>query len=129
MRIAIATDGHYVSEHFGRCPFYTIADIDNGELKGRNKLNNPGHYPGLIPKFLKGHGVEYIIAGGMGKRAQDLFKEYEIKTILGVEGTLEKVINNLCRGELKAGESLCQPGKGRGYGLDKSLCDHNDHKH
>lgn len=31
MRIAISTDGKYVSQHFGRCPSYTLVDIENGK--------------------------------------------------------------------------------------------------
>ena len=32
MTIAIATDGQYVSTHFGRCQAYTLVDIENGEI-------------------------------------------------------------------------------------------------
>ena len=35
MRIAISTDGRYVSPHFGRCPSFTLVDIENGKtVKG-----------------------------------------------------------------------------------------------
>ena len=30
MRIAISTDGSSVSGHFGRCPSFTIVDIEDG---------------------------------------------------------------------------------------------------
>ena len=34
------------------------------------------------------------------------------------------------KGTLKSGESLCKSGAGKGYGLDKSQCDHpHDHDH
>ncbi|MGB2705850.1 MAG: NifB/NifX family molybdenum-iron cluster-binding protein, partial [Candidatus Omnitrophota bacterium] len=32
MKIAISTDGEFVSPHFGRCPDFTILDIENGKL-------------------------------------------------------------------------------------------------
>jgi len=132
MKIAIATDGGFVSAHFGRCPSYTIVDVENGELIGRQTIDNPGHHPGFLPQFLSQQGVNCIVAGGMGRRAQDLFAQAGIETVLGVSGNIDEVISELLKGSLEGGESLCQPGAGRGYGLDKTRCDHQgygEHEH
>ena len=32
MRVAISTDGDFVSAHFGRCPSFTIIDIENDKF-------------------------------------------------------------------------------------------------
>ncbi|MEA3306914.1 MAG: NifB/NifX family molybdenum-iron cluster-binding protein, partial [Elusimicrobiota bacterium] len=74
MRIAISTEGDSVSMHFGRCPLFTIVDIESGKVVSKSSLNNPGHEPGAIPKFLNEHGVNCIVAGGMGQRAQTFFQ-------------------------------------------------------
>ena len=124
MRVAISTDGGEVSGHFGRCPSFTIVDLVDGKVIKRDIIDNPGHQPGLIPEFLKGQGVEYIIAGGMGMRAQQFFGEMEIKTIMGITGSVDDVIEKLIAGTLAGGESLYKPGDGKGYGLDKEECDH-----
>ena len=124
MRIAISTDGDLVSPHFGRCPTFTIVDIDGGVIMKREALENPGHQPGFIPQFLHQKGVECIVCGGMGRRATSLFSEYGIQTILGVTGYIEDVLEKIKQGTLEGGESLCKPGSGKGYGLDKSECDH-----
>ena len=111
MRIAVSTDGDQVSAHFGRCP---------------------GHQPGLIPQFLHEKGVECIIAGGMGMRAQGFFDELGIKAIVGISGKVDDTIDQLVKGTLKGGESLCKPGAGKGYGVEKEECDHPDegeHEH
>ena len=129
MRVAIATEGDLISAHFGRCPVFTIIDIENGKVLNKTELSNPGHQPGLIPQFLKEKGVECIIAGGMGMRAISLFEQYGIKTLMGISGKIIDVIEQLIRGELKGGESLCRPGSGKGYGLDKNECDHTHDKH
>jgi len=71
-------------------------------------------------------GVECIIAGGMGGRAAVLFDQYEIQPIMGVTGKIEEVITRLLNGTLEGGESLCRPGQGKGYGLDKTECDHEE---
>jgi len=72
MKIAFSTDNGAVSAHFGRCPEFTIAEIDNGIVKESKTVANPGHEPGRIPEFLHGMGVEVIVAGGMGRRAVSL---------------------------------------------------------
>ena len=124
MRAAISTDGIYVSEHFGRCPTFTFLDIEGVETVNRTEINNPGHSPGLIPQFLHGKGVRLIICGGMGARASSLFEELGIETIRGVSGKIDEVISKLEKGILEGGESLCKPGAGRGYGVEKTVCDH-----
>jgi len=67
MRVAISTDGEYVSAHFGRCPAFTILDIDQGRVVGREMIENPGHQPGFIPRFLHDKGVNCIIGGAWGR--------------------------------------------------------------
>ncbi|MBN1695873.1 MAG: NifB/NifX family molybdenum-iron cluster-binding protein [Spirochaetales bacterium] len=133
MKIAISTEGDFVSAHFGRCPHFTLVDIDGDTIVKREVINNPGHHPGYLPRFLHEKGVEYIIAGGMGMRAQMLFNENNIKTIMGITGKIDDILEQVCSGTLKGGESLCRPGSGKGYGLDKTECDHgtehHDHPH
>ena len=126
MRIAISTDGGSVSMHFGRCPSFTIADIENGQLTKKEIVKNPGHVPGAIPQFLHQKGVNCIIAGGMGMRATGFFTELGIKTILGINGSVDETIDKLLTGDLESGQSTCNPGEGKGYGLDKNQCDHEN---
>lgn len=124
MRIAISTDGDFVSAHFGRCPHFTIVDIEDNKVVKKEVLANPGHMPGAIPQFLHQKGVKVIIAGGMGMRATGLFDELGIKAIVGISGKIDEVIERLSKGTLEGGESLCRPGSGKGYGLDKTVCNH-----
>lgn len=124
MKIAISTDGEFVSAHFGRCPTFTIVEIENGRIKDTQTIANPGHSPGFIPRFLHERGVRYIVAGGMGPRASGFFEELGMQAIVGVSGTIKDVIDQILKGTLRSGESLCRPGAGKGYGLDKSVCDH-----
>ncbi len=92
MRMAISTDGDLVSEHFGRCPHYTIIDIEDNNVTKKEVVENPGHMPGAIPRFLHEKGVECIVCGGMGQRAMMFFKEYGIQTIVGVSGKIDEII-------------------------------------
>ena len=128
MKIAISTEGDFVSAHFGRCPCFTIIEVKEGKIIGREVIDNPGHHPGFLPQFLNKKGVSAIVAGGMGQRAVDLFAEAEIKVVVGVSGKIEKIVEKLQNGTLEGGESLCKPGLGKGYGLDKTECDHPEEK-
>lgn len=125
MKAVISTDGGYVSAHFGRCPQFTIVDIQGGKVVSKEVIDNPGHSPGYLPQFFHEKGVECIIAGGMGGNAQNLFNQYNIRQYVGVSGSIDSIVTQLLTGTLTGGESLCSPGGGRGYGVDKAGgCDH-----
>jgi len=110
MKIAISTEGHSVSAHFGRCPSYTLVEIRDGKVVERGEIPNPGHSPGFLPGYLAERGVTTIIAGGMGPRAQDLFSGNNIETIIGVEGPVDDVIGRFLQGKLEGGPSRCDHG-------------------
>ncbi len=110
MKIAIATDNSQVSGHFGRCGHYTIFEVEEKEVKGKTIIDTPAHQPGMLPGFLNEKGVNYVICGGMGPRAQNLFKQMNIEPIIGVTGTVDEVIQDFLKGTLKGGESLCDHG-------------------
>ncbi|NLB00716.1 MAG: dinitrogenase iron-molybdenum cofactor biosynthesis protein [Methanomicrobiales archaeon] len=107
MRIAIAQDGNKVSEHFGHCECYAIFDVEDSIIYRRDDLPSPGHEPGKLPVFLAGHGVNLIIAGGMGPRAVELFHGNGIQVLLGVSGNTDYVAQDYIAGRLTPGKSSC----------------------
>ena len=128
MKIAISTEGDFVSAHFGRCPVFTIVRIEDGKEVEREVVQNPGHEPGRIPQFLHEKAVECIICGGMGMRAVELFKQLGLKSVVGITGRVDETVQKLIGGTLEGGESLCSPGAGKGYGIEKSECSHPEEK-
>ncbi|MBN1272688.1 MAG: hypothetical protein JXB26_10515 [Candidatus Aminicenantes bacterium] len=112
MKVAIATDQDSVSAHFGRCDSYSIYEIEEGKILDKKIIPNPGHEPGFLPQFLAEREVTCIIAGGMGPRAQNLFSQKNIKTITGVQGKIEEVIEQFLEQDLASGEDLCGHRKG-----------------
>ncbi len=115
-RIAIATEGTDVAQHFGRCSAYTLVDIADGKAENLVVIPNPGHQPGFLPGYLAEKGIKCIITGGMGARAQNLFNEQGIDVIYGVTGPVAEVITGYLAGTLAGGESLCERGEGHGDG-------------
>ena len=110
MKIAISTDNGSVSAHFGRCPSYTLVEAEAGKIVSQEEIPNPGHSPGFLPGYLAERGVTTIIAGGMGPRAQGLFADNKIETIIGVEGRIPDVIDRFLKGTLEGGRDLCDHG-------------------
>ena len=118
-KIAIAVDNNKVSAHFGRCPSFAIIELQGNELSSQEIIPNPGHRTGFLPEFFAEKGVHIIICGGMGRRALDLFSEKKIKTIIGITGEIGEVIEKYSKGQLEESDSFCQPGAGKGYGIEK----------
>ncbi len=116
MKIAIATEGETVAQHFGRCSSYTIVESEDGKILKREIIANPGHEPGFLPKFLSELGVDFILSGGMGQKAITLFHQRGVEPVVGVSGKVDDVITSFINGELETGESDCDHGKdGRGH--------------
>jgi predicted Fe-Mo cluster-binding NifX family protein len=124
MKIAIATDKDYVSQHFGRCERYTIAEIKDGEVISREEVDAPAHEKGVLPDFISQFGVDTVIVGGMGRRAQDIFRNKGVEIIIGVSGSIDEVIENLISGELVIGDNTCTPGSGKGNHHPDHNCNH-----
>ncbi len=112
MIIAVATEENMVAQHFGRCPEYTIFKLADGAVSEEKVIANPGHEPGFLPGYLAQMGVNCIIAGGMGPRAQSLFTNENIKTYIGISGPIKEVIEAYLSGNLQSGESTCDHPQG-----------------
>lgn len=111
MRIAIASDEKKVSTHFGRCEGFWIFDVEGKEIKSSSFLPNPGHRPGFLPEFLKNHGVDCVISGGMGTSAIEFFNNYGIDIITGAEGEVDEIVKKYLEGTLIVSNSPCEEHK------------------
>jgi len=111
-RIALACEDNQglsgqMSQHFGRCPYYLIVDVDGHEIKKTDSVNNPyynNHVPGKVPQFINEQGVNVMIAGGMGPRAIDMFTNLGIEVVTGAIGNAGNVLQAYLRGEISGVE-------------------------
>ncbi len=68
----------------------------------------PEHEPGLLPAWLAEKGAGFVIAGGMGSRAQQLFAEQGVSVIIGAPvAEPETVVQQYLTGSLVTGENVC----------------------
>ena len=107
MKIAIASEGKMVTEHFGHCEGFIIFEAENGQITKSETIPNPGHRPGFLPNFLNDMGVNVIISGGMGGGAIDIFHEKSIEVIVGASGDARTAAEKYLKGELKSTGSVC----------------------
>jgi predicted Fe-Mo cluster-binding NifX family protein len=116
MKIAFASEDNQgllgsLSAHFGRCPYYTIVDVEDKTVSNVQIIDNPyftNHVPGAVPQFIKEQGAQVMIAGGMGPRALELFNQLGIEAITtGIQENLETILNAYLRGDI-SGATGCE---------------------
>ncbi|HBY21655.1 MAG: dinitrogenase iron-molybdenum cofactor [Clostridiales bacterium GWE2_32_10] len=107
MNVAIACNGDMSSDHFGHCEGFKVYEVEGKDIKNEYFLENPGHKPGFLPVYLNEKGINIIIAGGMGERAQELFNENNIQVIVGASGKAGDLINEYLKENLKSDGSVC----------------------
>jgi Mrp family chromosome partitioning ATPase/predicted Fe-Mo cluster-binding NifX family protein len=108
MKIAIPIAEGKLTAHFGHAAEFAIVHVEDQEVKDKELLTPPPHEPGVLPKWLGDLGVDVIIAGGMGSRAQGLFGENGIKVLTGAPSlTPEELVEQYLANSLVTGENVC----------------------
>ena len=108
MKIAIPTAEGKLAMHFGHCEKFSLIDVENAEIVKTEEALPPPHEPGVLPKWLGELNVDVIIAGGMGVRAQDLFKANGIKVLVGAPAdSVEDLVKAYLGGTLVTGANVC----------------------
>ena len=110
MRYAVPVSNGRLATHFGHCEHFALFDVDEATkaIVRKEFVTSPGHEPGLLPVWLAEEGVSAVIAGGMGSRAQALFRENRINVIIGArEDDPEQIVLDYIRGTLATGDNVC----------------------
>jgi len=97
-----------LTPHFGHCVSFALIDVKGKEIEKREDVVPPPHEPGLLPRWLGERGVNVIIAGGMGSRAQELFAAGGIKVVAGASREApEALVKAYLEGTLVTGANAC----------------------
>lgn len=105
-----------LGQHFGHCDLYTIVEIENGEALNVSLLPNVPHQHGgcMAPvNHLASHGVQKLIAGGMGMRPLMGFQQKGIEVYFGGASALvQDAVNAFIEGRLSqfSTENTCGGG-------------------
>ncbi len=110
MKIAVPVAQGRLSAHFGHSEQFVVFEVDeqSKEILKKSSHVPPPHEPGLLPRWLHELGVNLIIAGGMGQRAQQLFAQNGISVVVGAPAdTPEDLVAAYLSESLQAGENIC----------------------
>lgn len=119
MKIALPVDGGRVSGHFGHAEKFAIFEVDRSSnaITGSSEAVPPPHEEGAIPKWLREQGVSLVIAGGLGRKAKQLFDDMGIDVVTGApQDEPAAVVRFHLDGTLESGDNACGHGSGGGSG-------------
>lgn len=107
-RIAIPVEDGMLCEHFGHCEYFYVADLENNEIVKEENITPPEHQPGLYPAWVAGKGVSIVIAGGMGEKAKQLFRQQNIDLHVGADKKEpNELVLDFIKGNLIIGANTC----------------------
>jgi predicted Fe-Mo cluster-binding NifX family protein len=107
MRLAVPTRDGHVDDHFGHCAYYTIFDIEDGQIVRTERLESPQGCgcKSNIASVMQDMGIELMLAGNMGEGARNKLQSHNIRVIRGCKGDIEAVVKGyLCGFILDSGE-------------------------
>ncbi len=96
--------------HFGHSEQFALLDVNTVERTILNfrQAAPPAHEPGVLPQWLHEQGVNLVIAGGMGGRAQAILAQQGIEVIIGAPAEPpESLVRSYLDGTLQIGENIC----------------------
>ncbi len=108
MKIAIPVADGKLTAHFGHCQEFALIEVEDNAIKKKETHVPPPHEPGVLPAWLHSLGADVIIAGGMGGRAIDLFKQNSINVIIGAPALEpEALVRSYLDNTLVSGANVC----------------------
>ena len=112
MKYAIPVNRGQLSLHFGQSTEFMLINTDaQGHIIGKETISTVAHNCGGIPKILSEHGVNIVLAGGMGYTPRMILETNDIEVVLGVsESDPEKAVIGHVKGSLASGQNTCSHG-------------------
>lgn len=108
LKIAFPTsDKNTIDGHFGHTKEFAVYTVNNNQINNVSYVTPPPHETGVLPNFLSDANIDLVITGGMGKKAIDLLKEYNIDVILGATGPIDLALNDYLDGSLSSEGDVC----------------------
>ena len=109
MKIAVPTRDGHIDDHFGHCAYYTIFDIEDGNIVATSRLDSPkgcGCKSGIAAD-MEAMGISVMLAGNMGEGAKNKLESHNIQVIRGCRGDIEMVVRAYLIGLIKDSGEGC----------------------
>jgi predicted Fe-Mo cluster-binding NifX family protein len=109
MKVAVSSTGKdlnsQVSDNFGRCPFFIMAKIENGEIKALEAMENlsqeqMGGAGISAARAVVEKGVGAVIVANIGPRALAVLSQFKVDVFKG-RGSVRKSLQEFIQGKLE----------------------------
>lgn len=100
MKIAVTYENGQVFQRFGHCENFKIYEVEGETVKAAEVVSAVGSGHGALAGFLKEHGVDTLICGGIGAGARTALAEIGITLYPGVSGDADASVEALLKEEL-----------------------------
>lgn len=100
MKIAVTYENGQVFQHFGHSEAFKIYEVVDGAVQSAAVVPTNGSGHGALAGFLKAHGVDALICGGIGAGARNALAQAGIDLYPGVQGEADACVAALLGGTL-----------------------------
>lgn len=109
MKIAIPEENGAVNQHFGKSTMFSIVEVEDGDIKNTETISVLvlQHQHLGLAQFLKSHGVDTIILGGIGAGAMQALQDMGLKVVCGASGPVNQIVAMYLNGQLADKPVLC----------------------
>ena len=113
MNIAVTYENGQVFPHFGHTEQFKLYEVAEGRVVSSRVVDTNGSGHGALAGFLRDHGVDALICGGIGGGARNVLAQAGIQLYPGASGDADSQVEALLAGRLV-------------YDPD-TVCAHHDH--
>ena len=100
MKIAVTYENQEVFQHFGHCEAFKIYEIADNAVVSSEVVGTGGDGHEALAGFLRRHGVDTLICGGIGGGARAALDAAGIQLYGGVSGDADQAVAALLDGKL-----------------------------
>ena len=101
MKLAVTYENGQVFQHFGHTQQFKIYTIQENRVVSAEVVDTGGQGHGALGGFLRSHGVEALICGGIGGGARNALAAARIQLYPGVTGEADAAVEALLAGSLQ----------------------------
>ena len=100
MKIAVTYQNGQIFQHFGHCEAFKFYNVEDNAVVSSEIVSAVGSGHGALAGFLKTHGADTLICGGIGGGARTALAEAGIELFPGASGSADAAVQSLLNGTL-----------------------------
>lgn len=122
LKIAVTYENGLVFQHFGHSEHFKLYDVTDGTVTGSEVVDTNGNGHGALAGFLRAHGVNVLICGGIGGGAKMALAQAGIQLFGGVQGDADQAVADYLAGKLSFNPDIQCSHHGEGHSCGSHSC-------